>query len=389
MRKKLMKVLHAYNLHRNGGGSDSAALDVVRQLKNTAGIEIQTFAKNSLDLPAGLSGKLRAATNSIYPCSALGEFRELLRTFKPDILHVHELYPLISPWILAEAKSRGVKIIMTCYDYRLTCPIATHYRGNKLCHSCFEGNESALIRHNCRNNLAESVIYAARHWVARKFALYRDNIDHYITLNAFSAHWLQEKLAIPSNAITTIGCIVEPAATPVDPSQGQYIAYAGRFAPEKGTEILASAMESVDCLLKMAGYEESLPRFTQKNIEVIRTRSRAELEQFYRHAKMLIVPSIWYETFGIVAAEAMAQGVPVIASDIGALAHTVNVGVSGLLFPPRDSKALAEQINKLLANPEQLKALGAGAYRQCQSQYSGEAVSKSLISTYQQLLESA
>jgi glycosyltransferase involved in cell wall biosynthesis len=239
------------------------------------------------------------------------------------------------------------------------------------------------VVHNCRGSRAESAAYAARGYLARKKKLIQGGVSKFIVLNDFSRSWFVEKLGIEDARIETIGCVVEASPTPVQPRHGEFIAYAGRFPPEKGVDVLVKAAGELDCPVKLIGYEENLPRISAGNIEVVRTRSKDELHAMYRKAKALVVPSLWFETFGIVAAEAMSHGVPVVASNIGALKYTVKDRYNGLLFAVGDARDLAAKVRSLLADPQLLDTLGANAWRTVRSEYAKEVVLGRLLRCYE------
>ena len=83
------------------------------------------------------------------------EFCALLDSFQPDIVHAHELYPLVSPWILPECTRRGIPVVMSCVDFRLTCPLVTHARQGQVCTKCVGGREHHAVLNNCRGSLPE------------------------------------------------------------------------------------------------------------------------------------------------------------------------------------------------------------------------------------------
>ena len=109
-----------------------------------------------------------------------------IREFEPDIVHVHELYPFFSPWILLECKRAGVPVIMTCHDYRLTCPTYQHLCRGMVCQLCAKGHEYWCVLKNCRENIFESLAYAMWKVVARKFELFFNNVSVFIAGSQFA-----------------------------------------------------------------------------------------------------------------------------------------------------------------------------------------------------------
>src|SRR5947207_249745 len=119
-----MRALHAYNAHRGFGGSDRATRATIEVLRQ-GGVEVEEFVRDSKTLPLNLAGKATAFIGGLYAAEAVREFEAVLRLRPPQVVHVHELYPLISPWILPSCERAGIPVIMSCSDFRLSCPIAT------------------------------------------------------------------------------------------------------------------------------------------------------------------------------------------------------------------------------------------------------------------------
>ena len=302
-----MKVLHIFNSHRHGGGSDNAWADTIR-LSRANGMEIEVFSRTSKSLSPTLRDKASAALSGIYAPGAVHAAAEAVTRYNPDLVHTHELYPLISPFVLKRVARMGIPIVHTCYDYRLTCPVATHYQHGAICHRCMGGREYWAVLNDCRDNRAESIAYAIRNAVARRFDLFRRYVSEFIVLTEFSRQWLIRELGIEPGRVTVNHCAIEIPATPADPGQGQYIAYAGRFVVEKGVELLVEAARRTGLPVRLAGNAETHPAIRPGDpVECVLTPTREDLTRFYREARLLVVPSLWYETFGIVAAEAMPR----------------------------------------------------------------------------------
>jgi glycosyltransferase involved in cell wall biosynthesis len=380
-----VKVLHVFNRHRGGGGSDNAWDETIRRSRDH-GIAVHSFERSSRDLPQGIAGKARAFGAGLYAPEAIAAFDRTLAELRPDIVHTHELYPLISPWIIRRARAAGVPVVHSCYDFRLTCPVATHYREGRVCTDCLDhGPHRAAIR-NCRDNRAESLAFAARAVVARRARLF-DGVTRFIVLSDFSRTWFVGQAGIARDRIDVNGCAIDLPETAVDPAAGGYVAFAGRFVPEKGVEGLIEAARIARLPLRLAGMAAHHPAIRDgDDIACVETPTRATLMDFYRGAKMLVVPSLWFETFAIVAAEAMAHGIPVIASDIGALADTVQRDRTGLLVPPGDSGALAAAMTRLWNDDDLCRTLGSAGRRRVATEFSAERHMARLLATYRDAL---
>lgn len=355
-----MRVLHVNNWHRGFGGSDHACRTVI-DLCSRRGMDVGVFERDSKVLGDGLAGKTRAFVDGIYARSAVREFDRVLRSFGPDVVHVHELFPLISPWILPRCKARGVPVVMTCYDFRLTCPVATHHNRYGVCYDCATGSELRAVLNDCRGSLAESLAYALRSMVARRFGLFSAHVDCFIVLTEFSKQWIVDRAGVPEERVAVIPCIVPaPSVGVEDPATGDYVAYSGRFAKEKGVDLLIEACRNLGLPLRLAGNEPSYSAIRPgDDVVCVDTPTRDSLAAFYRGARVLAVASLWEETFATVLSEAKSHGVPVVAPRIGALEDLVDDGVTGLLFEAGQVDDLADKLNKVWTDPELCRRLGA------------------------------
>lgn len=381
-----MRLLHAYNLHRGGGGADNATRATISVLRER-GIEVDVFERDSAALPASLSGKVRAFTDGLYARSAVKAFCEQLERARPDVVHVHDLYPLISPWVLPECRRRRIPVVMSVYDYRLTCPVHSHHFNGRLCTKCIGGREHHCAIQNCRGSRPESVAFALRNGVARSFGLFSRNVDLYIAPTRFTAEWLVEHANVARGQVTSIPCVIDLPREPVDPARGSYVAFAGRFVPEKGVEVAVAAARKAGLPLWLAGDADDHPAVKPgDDVRFVRTKSREELAAFYRGARIFVMPSIWFETFGIVVGEAMSHGVPVVASRIGALAETTLDGVTGLLFEPGDVDELAAKLRLLWDDHGLCRRLGQGARAHIEQTASRQRHAELTIAAYESFL---
>ena len=166
-----MRVLHAFNVPRSGSGSTTASLNTIAALRQHEGVEIEIFLRSSRDLAPGLAGRVRAGVSAFYPAEAVREFRRTLQSYRPDLVHVNELFPLISPWILRACRESAVPVVMTIDDYHPTCPIRNHFRDGRTCTECLGGREWRAVANNCRGSLAESAVNALYNTMVRKLGM--------------------------------------------------------------------------------------------------------------------------------------------------------------------------------------------------------------------------
>lgn len=359
-----MRIVQIMNWHRLGGGADYVA-EATGRILASRGHAVRFLSADSRELDGG-PGRIRAFAKGIYSFSACRDARRLLAQFQPDLVHVHEVFPSFSPWILKIFSEAGVPVVMTCHDFRLTCPVATHLRNGRPCMKCAAGSPVWCALHNCRSNVGESVAYAVRSLVARHFELFERYVSLFIAPSQFlkgrivKAGWPEQRFDVVPNPVD-----FPHEATP--PTDGEYVAFVGRVALEKGLGLLLDAARMTGLPVRIAGDARlagDLERKAPPGVRFVGLLDRPSLHSFYSNARLVVVPSIFEESFGLVAAEAMAHGIPVIAARTGALPEIVEDGDTGLLFSPGNAVELAARLRELWDAPERRRQMGrAGRFK--------------------------
>jgi glycosyltransferase involved in cell wall biosynthesis len=351
------------------------------------GIHVYSVTQDSRVLEGSLKGKLRAFTSGIYSPSAYRFIAELIKQENPNVAHVHNLYPLFSPSVLVACQRAGVPVVMTYHNYRLTCPIGTHFNDNNVCELCLEGREYRCVLKNCRGNIFESIALAMRSGFARVMGFYHNNVTIFIALTEFSKNLLIAA-GIDDNRIVVIPNCVPLPDSPAHPSNGKYAAYVGRISSEKGIDTLLSVLAQLpDLLVQLAGNGPDLPKLrvgAPENTNFLGPLDYLHLSNFYRKARFVIVPSLWFEGCPMVLMEAMSYGLPVIASKIGGLPEIVEDGVTGLLFEPGNSEDLANKMKLLWHNPSLCNKMGQAGREKAIREYSEDAYYKRLMKVYEE-----
>ena len=362
-----MRILHVNNQHRG------------------------VFGRDSKELPAGLLGKVEAFFTGVYARSAVKDFERTLQEFRPDVVHVHELFPMISPWILPRCTAAGIPVVMTCYDFRITCPIATHHNKRGICYDCKGGKEYKAIVNNCRNSLPESLAYGLRSAVARRFGLFTDHITRFIVLSEFSKTWIEQSAGISPERVATIPCVIPAPDKGInDAYAGEYVGYAGRFAPEKGVDLLLESCRRLGLPLRLAGDSMTYPGIREGDDAIcVPTPTPESLVEFYRGARVLVVASLWEETFACVLSEAKAEGVPVIAPRIGAMPDLVEDNVTGLLFETGNVDELTEKIDRIWHDADLCRRLGAAGRRDVQENLNEDTCFAQLVAVYEDVIRTS
>jgi glycosyltransferase involved in cell wall biosynthesis len=376
------KVLLAYNQHRGRGGSEQAALDLIGLLQQND-IQVEVFTRDSSDVASSLLGRIEAGASIFYAPRSVAAFSKLLDSFAPDVVHVQEIFPLVSPWILPLCTERSIPVVMTCIDYRMTCSKTTHLNKNAVCTRCVGGRDYWAVLTNCRDNLTESFAGALYNTVVRRFHLFTRHVTHFIAPSEFSREWLIKHAKIDARRITTVSPMVQVPETAADAAEGDYVAFTGRFSPEKGLATFLEASKLGDIPFRLCRNANSLVTVdVPADVQVVLTHTREELNNFYRGARMLVLPSVWFESFGLVGAEAMSHGIPVVASRLGAMTSLVEDGVDGYCFRAGDAKDLSRIVKRLWDDHELCRRLGAAGRQKVISQWSPEIHFANLMAIY-------
>ncbi|MGB3637292.1 MAG: glycosyltransferase family 4 protein [Rivularia sp. (in: cyanobacteria)] len=384
-----MRILAIHNRYQIRGGEDEcyeAEVSLLREM----GHQVEVYEANN-DRVAKL-GKLRLAADTVWSKEAYQDVEHRLQKQRPDVVHVQNFFPLISPSVYYAAKSQGVPVVQTLHNYRLLCPNALFFRDGKVCEDCLgQIIPYPGVMHGCyRENKVASAGVATMLSVHRAMNTWTKMVDSYITLTEFARQKFiaggipAEKIAVKPNFVRP-----EPQA---GTGNGGYALFVGRLSVEKGLDTLLAAWEHLDnpIPLKIVGdgpLADQVVAATKRLplVEWLGRKPMTQVHDLMGEAKFLIFPSKWYETFGRVAVEAFAKGTPVIAANIGAIAELVDSGRTGLHFRPGDASDLAAKVKWLLANPAKLTQMRENARIEFEDKYTAEKNYQKLRSIYQKV----
>ncbi len=384
-----MKILVVHNFHRKGSSSgDDTVVRREVQLLKSHGHEVMVFSRENSEIyHGGFFTKAKIALEIPWSRRNYNNLLALIKSFNPDLVHIHTFFPLLSPSIYHAVHKAGKPMVQSVHDFRFFCPAAFFFRNGKICEECPSRGLKNAIKNRClRNSLSQTLVAALATKNAQKALRL---ISAFVVFTDFSMKKLVD-LGIPREKVFVKPHFI-PSQEDISPSGG-YFLFLGRLGEEKGIRVLLKAWENLQIPLKIAGSGplEEWVKFSlqgKNNIEFVGFLSAHEVKKALTRAFALIVPSLWYETFGLVVIEAFSAGVPVLASRVGALQDLVENGRTGFLFKRGEAEDLAEKAFWLWTHPEERDRMGREARRVFEEKYTAERNYRILMEIYKKAIE--
>jgi lipopolysaccharide/colanic/teichoic acid biosynthesis glycosyltransferase len=402
------KLLSIHNYHFRHAGSDVLFL-AHDELFRERGWETAIFSMHHREnLPSrwseyfveeidlgrqySLAKKIHLAAKVLYSREARTQLRRLIYRFRPDVVHVHNVYHHISPSIFPILRELGVPIILTAHDYKLACPAYKMFDGKAVCEQCKGGHLLPLLRKRCvHDSVALSALVAAETALHRRLKYYENCIDRIVCPSQFLLEklvawgWSREKLVHIPNCFDSDGW--SPCF-----DAGGYFLYFGRLSPEKGVSTLLRACAITNRPVKIVGTGPSgdeLRKLSQQlgaPADFVDHLPKLELAEQIRGCRAVVLPSEWYENAPLAILESFACGKPVIAARIGGNPELVREGVNGWLYNPRDSHSLAECLDRAWTmSDSEIEELGRAAHEFVSHQFSASRYYKETTRLYAEL----
>jgi glycosyltransferase involved in cell wall biosynthesis len=387
-----MRVLVVHNTYQQPGGEDVAVAQESRLLESRGHQVISYVRSNDEMKKLSATQRLLFVKDLVYSSDSKREVQVLLRKMKPDVVHVHNTFMMISPSVFKACQEAGVPVLQTLHNYRLLCPAWTLSRNGKVCEDCVEGGLWHGVWHGCyRESHAMTAAVAAMLKFHRMSGTWNDSVDGYVALSEFARRKFIEG-GLPPNKIH-----VKPNFVQSDPgvkqSPGSYALFVGRLSPEKGVQTLLSAWAQMRnsyplVVIGDGPLRKSLDaQVAAQDISSVTFRGwlpRAQTLEAMKRSAFLVAPSIWYEGFPMTIAEAFACGTPVLCSKLGGMQEIVDDGRTGLHFAPGNAEDLAAKLTALLSQPEKIAAMGIAARREYESRYTAKTNYSLLMRIYEQ-----
>lgn len=388
-----MKAVLVHNRYRsNMPSGENRVVDQEAAALEAAGHDVIRFEKNNDEIETwSLAKKATLPARVAWSREAHRDLTAALRQHRPDVVHVHNTFPLLSPAVLYACRAAAVPVVVTIHNYRLACASGIFFRDGAVCHDCARKLPLPALRHGCYQGSRLASVPAALAISAHRPA-WRSLVSAYVFISA-SQRDLLSGLGFPEDRIFVRHNLIPRHSSPPGP-RTPTVVYAGRLAEVKGLRLLMTAwdhylsrQEGMGLRLVIAGdgplYGELAAwAATRPSVELAGQLDSDQCATLISQAQAVIVPSTWEETFGLVVVEAMAAGIPSIAAGHGSLVELINPGVDGALFRPGDPAALATAIADAGAHPEQYEAYGEQARKAYEERFDPARSLEHLLEIY-------
>lgn len=340
-----MRILQVHCFYQQPGGEDTV-VDAEYKLLSQHGHTVKLISKHNNAIN-GMSGaeKIRLAAGTTWSLSSYKTMLLELAAFKPDVVHVHNIFPLWSPSIFDACRKAGVPVVQTIHNFRFICVNALFYRDGKVCEAC-SGQVTPWqgVYHGCyRGSRVQSAVLAASIGINHVRNVKRERtviaLSKFARTKLIANGFSEERIHVKANFLAN--------DYKVGAHGGAYALFAGRLSEEKGIETLVKSLQELDGRIhvKIAGdgpLQDVLANQNLKNVDVLGRISRDKLLTLMAEARCFLFPSVWYEHCPMVLLEALAVGLPIVASSIGSIGEIIEHGREGWLYPPGDYLALAK-----------------------------------------------
>lgn len=390
-----MNILVIHNTYQQPGGEDVVVAQESRLLERHEH-KVSSYKRSNDEIDdlsfgqrLGLISRIVAASDSKHAV------RDLLRDRKPDVVHVHNTFAMVSPSVYEACREEGVPVVQTLHNYRLLCPAGTLYRDSGPCEECVTHGLLRSVRYGCyRDSRVMSGAVALMLKAHRSRQTWNNKIDAYIAISAFVRDKFVQS-GFPAHKIYVKPNFVEP-----DPGErvndGEYALFVGRLSQEKGLTTVLEAWQRLPSAVPLViagdgpmrhGLEAEVARKGLQGVKFVGRLGRNEVHDAMKKAAFLVAPSIWYEPFGLVVAEAFACGTPVLGAAVGAIEEMLDDGVTGLHFAPGDPEGLAKKVAWAWEHLRELAAMGKAARRAYEDRYTADANYSLLMKIYDSAID--
>jgi len=375
------RVLVLHNRYRIEGGEERSVELQVRALAR-AGVEHRLLERRSAD-----EGRARAATALLRGGGSEREIAAAVRELRARVVHAHNMQPLIGPRGLAAARAAGARVVLHLHNARLFCAIGVASRDGGPCFRCRGRLTLPGLVLNCRGSLPEAAVYATALSLHQPLVL--ETVDRFLAPSRWAAGQLAQ-LGVPADRLESLPHYLPDTAFArrSRAGDGRYALVVSRLSPEKGVDVAIEAAARAGVPLKIAGAGPAaaeltaLARRLSAAVELVGRVAGERLARLRAGAGVLLMPSRYHEFSPFAALEAMAAGVPVIASRLGGLPELIG---AERCLAPNDPGTLAAHLEALWGAPEKRRAEGEALIARARERHAEERYVRDLLGVYERL----
>lgn len=373
-----MRILIIHNRYRLPGGEERSVAEISALLRSR-GHEVELLERDSARVSGARAGRALLAGGE-----APDEVVDAVRRMRADVVHAHNLHPLFGWRSLAAARTAGARTVLHLHNFRLSCAIGVAYRDGRPCHSCGARDTLPGVVHRCRGSLSEAGVYAAGlalqypHLLAQADRLVAPSQSHRELLGLHG---------VPAGRVSIVPNFIAASewAASSRADTGEYALFAGRLVEEKGADMAIAAARAAGVPLVVAGSgpdEERLRTLAEgADVTFMGWLDPAGLAGVRERAGVLLAPSRWEEVSGFTVLEALAAGIPVLASDLGALPEIV-APEWGRVLPARELPAWTRALAELWGDPEGRRSSGEAALKAAPERFGEDRAYAELMEVY-------
>jgi len=386
-----MKIVVVHNTYQQRGGEDEVVAAESAILERN-GHKVVRYSRNNDEISSlSRSQQLLLVRDFIHSEKSKRELFALLQTEKPDVVHIHNTFIMISPSVYEACRDAGIPVVQTLHNYRLICPGWSLSRDGHVCEECIDDGLWQSVRHGCyRDSRLMTAAVALMLQVHRTKGTWKRSVHSYVALTNFA----REKFiqgGLPPSAIH-----VKPNFLGSDPGEriasGRAFLFVGRLSAEKGVHTLLDAWQQLSHSIPLVivgdgplrrPLETAVRVKGLSNITFTGWLSKPDVYATIKNGAALIIPSVCYEGFPMTLVEAFACGTPVIGSSLGGIQEIVTNGRNGLHFAAGDANDLADKVEWAWARPAVLETMGHASRQDFEQLYSAETNYKRLLQIYE------
>jgi glycosyltransferase involved in cell wall biosynthesis len=388
-----MRILLVHNRYRSSAPSgENRVVEQEAEALAAEGHDVMLFGRSSDEIEHwSLAKKASLPARTVWSGETYRDLRSTLREQRCHVVHIHNTFPLLSAAVLYACRDALVPVVATIHNYRLACANGSFFRSGAVCHDCTQGLRVRAVLHGCyRESRAATVPRVLDMGLHRR--AWQSLVSAYVFISASQRDLLRDVDLAPDRVFVRYN-LIPPRSRPMT-ARTPTVVYAGRLDEAKGVRLLMAGWDrylstSGEPGLNLViagggplGDEVATWASVRPSVEMTGTVSSDRCAQLISQARAVLLPSAWEETFGLVAVEAMAAGVPPIAAGHGSFAELVTPGVDGVLFRPGDPAALALAVADVERNPEQYEAYGEQARKTYEHRFDPRRSVEELLDIY-------